>query len=624
MESQKRFSLNHQTTSTAVACFIVLTIIYLPCLSGSEFTIDDETLIDLPQLKASFSPTLLRTLFTPGLHIDFYPVRDIVYWFQIHALQADPLCLNMTVYRLFSLGLFSGILLFAGRILKRQTTHPWLASLYLGAFALLPYHSEMLMWASAQKDLLALLFGLMAMDQIDLWVRSGNGKGSLRWIAAILLFVMSFMSKASLVLLPPVLFLTFWTNPFKLSREKRRAAITYSLALSIISCTWALFQSRVYENINDMRFFYPLTYRVSASAAALGREIFGLLYPKLNSVDVENWGSWLQYNSHFVPVGFMAYAAYLIILAITFRRSNRVLTLSLLALGALYLPTSGLIFQHRNFYSTRYFEPTLVFTFLATGFFWSRVSTERIVKSIASLLVVSTAYSFFFSFQESEAWSSPRSVIEKSLSRHPDRLSLKAYLVTALNQENQWGRLSQQEVAHLNRLKMEIQNQCGLAEGSTPPILSDQRDDCIWSWMETLLNPKNRGTPAFQKASSYLQEVRARLLPERMKQLELRTEILEASYGMRQNLTVEPSALISNSGYEATPQGRARLIAALCLTGHPEEAKSLDLKYSAMSLIDTSDINEVMSSAGERSKMRSQQDLEKFRALQNCFHLSHP
>jgi hypothetical protein len=419
------------------------------------------------------------------------------------------------------------------------------------------------------------------------------------------------MSKTSLVLLPSVLALAFWFNPFHLNKEERKTALTYSVALSVICCGWALFQAKVYADINDMRFFYPLAYRINASAAALGREISGLIYPPLNIVDVENWGSWLRYNFHFLPVGFAAYSAYLIALGIALRKSNHALVLCLLALAALYLPTSGLIFQHRNFYSTRYFEPALVFSFLAVGSTLSRISTERIWKSAASILMILTACSFFFSSQESEAWSSSRSVIEKSLSRHPDRMSLKAYLVTALNKENQWGRLTSQEVTKLKALKMEIQNYCGLTENSAPPASSDERDDCIWSWTETLLNPKNRGTPAFHKASGYLQEVRSRLLPERLQQLELRTEILEASDGLRQTLTVEPAVLIRNSGYEAIPDGRARMIAALCLTGHTDQAKALAEEYSDKLLIDKWTISEVMS---------SQKDPEKFRLLQRCFH----
>jgi hypothetical protein len=238
------------------------------------------------------------------------------------------------------------------------------------------------------------------------------------------------------------------------------------------------------------------------------------------------------------------------------------------------------------------------------------------------VLALLIASSIVGSMAESEAWSSSRATIEKSLSRHPDRLSLKAYLITALNVELQWGRLTHKEINQLKALKNEINTRCGLTEGTLPPASIEDRDDCIWSWMETLLNPQTRGTPAFQRAASYLQESRSRLLPQRLEQLEARTEVIEASYGLRKQLNIEPSQLIAKSGYEVTPEGRVRLIAALCLTGHISEAKRLNSEYTDKLLINLHTISEVISSSGKETGKRAPEDLVIFKTLQSCFNLT--
>lgn len=600
----------------SAACAIILTLIYLNGFSESAFTVDDETLIQIPQISAPASLSLLKTLFTPGNHIDFYPVRDLAYWIQVHLFRADPLCLNMTVYHLFSFGLFFGILFCMSRILERRVPSKLTLGLLTAVFAFLPFHSEMLMWASAQKDLLAILFGLVAMDQIDLWTHSKNQKHHSPWLLAILCFSLSFMSKASLVLLPPVVFLGFVLNLPGIETQKRHIAMVYSAVLSVMAFAWSMLQSRIYEDVNDMRFFYPFSYRLQASMAALGREITGIFNPNVNIIDIENWGTWLRFNSHFVPMGFLVLAIALGAGIYSIKKKNKSLFVSLIALATLYIPTSGLIFQHRNFYSTRYLEPALICGYLLFGCVVCKIEMTRYWKQAAASAALIIVALLTFSFKEADAWSSSRTVIQKSLSRHPDRLSLKAYLLTTLRRENQWGRLTRSEVLQLQALEHEIANRCGLSPHSRQPDDQDDRDDCMWTWMEVILNPKNRGTDRFQKAAAYLQTARARLLPQKIQQLELRTEIIEASYGRRPHLSVAPETLIKTSGWGVMPQGRARIISALCLTGHMPEATLLYEKFRSEHLLNNDSVNEVFSNIPKKN-------WESFKTLQSCFEVSH-
>jgi hypothetical protein len=291
-------------------------------------------------------------------------------------------------------------------------------------------------------------------------------------------------------------------------------------------------------------------------------------------------------------------------------------------MAALYLPTSGLIFQHRNFYSTRYLEPLLIFGYLLLSIQVSKHITGRYFRYFTAISSILIIVLLFTSMREAEVWSSPRTVIEKSLSHHPDRISLKAYYITTLKQDLQWGRLTSAEIAMLHQLEQEIQTHCGLITGSSPPSILEERDDCMWTWMETLLNPKSRGSEAFQRASIYLEDARSRLLPEKLDQLKLRIAVIEASYGLRSELPIEPKSLIEKSGFESTPDGRTRLIAALCLTGHTNTAVELRNRYLSKHLIDSSYINEIFSAILPNLGSKSEIAQEQFHNLQSCFGIS--
>lgn len=71
-------------------------------------------------------------------------------------------------------------------------------------FALHPMRVESVAWVSDQKDLLAAFFALFA---LSLYAGSGREKGVRRKAALILLFILALFSKATMVVLPPVLLL---------------------------------------------------------------------------------------------------------------------------------------------------------------------------------------------------------------------------------------------------------------------------------------------------------------------------------------------------------------------------------------------------------------------------------
>lgn len=130
---------------------------YLPSLPASYFSIDDESLIEIPQLKVPVTLQTISTLFTVGTHIDYYPIRDFSYL-------VDRILwpTSTTAARLHQLLLFqiSSLLIF---LIGLELGLTFGVALLISTFwAIHPYHAEMMMWLSARKDVLAICLGLMS------------------------------------------------------------------------------------------------------------------------------------------------------------------------------------------------------------------------------------------------------------------------------------------------------------------------------------------------------------------------------------------------------------------------------------------------------------------------------
>jgi hypothetical protein len=608
---------------TALGCLLALLFVYLPCLPGGGFLIDDASLVGIPLLRAPISLSWLKTLFTPGSHIDFYPVRDLAYWIQIHVLGGDADSLTMTVFRATSLGLFALTLYFMGRILSRYL-RPVIVSLSLVLFAVLPFHSEELMWASAQKDLLALLFGTMAVDQWEIFRRKQEVAGFLpRAVAITALLALSLMSKASLILLPAVAWLSAWLDLPAFRPEVRKRALGLASVLVLTAVAWGLVQVFVYGQVNDMRLQYPLPYRMAASAAALGRELAGLLWPPLNIVDVENWGDWLDHNRGFVPLGAGAWAVGLAAAALAAWRRNASVLLGLAAFAALYLPTSGLVFEHRNFYSVRYLEPLLLGAwFWATvhlGGLWEKRSRTRpgIERAVPGAAFFALLFFACFSIRESEAWFSSRTVFEKALSRHPQRLSLLAHYRDALGEEERWGRLDRPSLDRLKLLREEVRRRCGISSDQVVLPSGSESGDCFSTWDRVVFGFEGEAPAAFQNAAVRHEAFVARFLPERVERVRAKRRILEIAGGMSSATPSEVRELLA-LGVRSLPEERFYGLAALCLAGDLEGARSLRSSLLEQGLLEERDVKVSQAFLGAYLKKRGDEGARRAERLGDC------
>lgn len=204
---------------------------------------------------------------------------------------------------------------------------------------------------------------------------------------------------------------------FKFIPRRREAFITLSVG-SIMGLASSAFQSWFYSSVNDMRFFYDFKYRLFASAAALGKTVLGWVFFPLNVVDVENWGQWLDLNRNYIPAGLGIWITFATLLFYAWFKKKEILLTALLLMGAFYIPVSGLLFPHRNFYSVRYLEPTFLILFIYLG---ATKAFER-RKTLSAIFAIYCAAGLFF---EGKNWEDSFAVLNKALRDSPNSIALK-------------------------------------------------------------------------------------------------------------------------------------------------------------------------------------------------------
>lgn len=412
--------------------FAVVTLgllwVYNAGLDAASYIIDDQTLIGIPQLANKNPIQLLNFLFKyPEYHVDFYPLRDLSYWIDIHWFNAQAGASDsLIIFRLHNFFLFYIISILIYELTKELNFESELSFFLILIWMIHPYHAELLMWVSSRKDLLGILFSLVFL----LTFLKANKKIS---------FIMCSLSILSLIatglsknLLGGIsCFLALCEIYTSLKMKNRNLRILWGTSIFLISVVFGSIGGYFYSHINDMRFSYEFGYRIQSSLAALGRMLLGWINPSVNAIDVVNWGDWGNRNSKYIPIAliFTGLGIGYLISEIKKKRFSTLFYMGLFL--AAYTPISGLIFPHRNFYSVRYFElPALVLLF----FLMERLSRldylnnsysnrKKYIRISCVLILLLTGLSLFF---EAKNWISPQATILKAFQLDPTNPSLKS------------------------------------------------------------------------------------------------------------------------------------------------------------------------------------------------------
>ena len=513
----------------ALIIFFSLFILTMNSLHGDFFTVDDSTLISIPQLRSPLNFQLVKTIFTPGNHIDYYPIRDLSYWIDIHLLGADANGAEGFIFRVHNLVLLA----------LSSTLVCWILEL-LGAvtvalpialvWAFLPIHWETMIWASARKDILAITFTLCSCAFFIKSVQTNKLKWQLLSIAA---FTLGLLSKVSFGF----------------------------LISAFIGIAFSAYQSWFYSHINDMRFFYTPSYRIQASAAALGKMTIGTLIPSYHIIDLENWGTWLNFNHAFIPIGILLWFCILAGLTYSLIKKNKLIFVTLFTFSMLYLPIASLVFPHRNFYSMRYFEAPLLSLFICSGLFLKKIKKEKAYITLVPIIfLVTTA-----SLMSSKNWASSIAIIKHSLAQEPNNPSFLSYQYSELSTTKRWGKLTSQELIEMEAIPLKLDHMCNEELEKYNPNGSL----CFNYWIHAP-EIKQQNIATFNEWDLYLNHIQ-HLNKERLNKQKLNAEYAKVILNSKKNPDLFNSWLKENP-YQTDENVRINYWYSLCNSGKLSEA----------------------------------------------------
>lgn len=135
----------------------------------------------------------------------FIPITETIWWLLAgfaHTNANPPL--DPGVFHAANVFAHIATVLVVFAILRLLVPGDWAASAGALLFAIHPLQVETVAWASGFKDLLAGLFGLLAVWLYLANLRHRKGWHSIRWIAATLFLVLALLSKPSSMVIPPI------------------------------------------------------------------------------------------------------------------------------------------------------------------------------------------------------------------------------------------------------------------------------------------------------------------------------------------------------------------------------------------------------------------------------------
>ncbi len=546
-----------------IAGFFILQILaFLPAFSIEAWSIDDFQLLQFPALAYGWDWQAFVNIWIPGSHVDFYPLRDISYWLDVNVLGAPVDGSSGSIYRFHNLVIFWGIgyMLFSLlRLLKFTLEEAFVAVLI---WLLLPLHCESILWISARKDLLAMAFALGST-----WFCLRGGV----WLSVVF-FLLSLLSKASFSLLPFFWLAVVFFRPAPLLRRQKIALF----AATILSIGFSLFQTWFYSNVNDMRAQLDFSYRLQSSLAALGKEGLGLLWPGIHIVDLENWGEWLSLNRQYVIFGIIFYLLFIGWMIWRIRKKDNLLVTLGVAVVIFYLPSSGLLFPHRNLYSMRYLEPFLLPIWLIISLQARSFLNFRNPYLLTFLGLL--ALTLFF---QAKNWDSSMAVTRKAYQSQPQNPALQRFYLSDLKNANRWGQLAAHEIADLGVVEEELNKRCGLEKLQKVQANSSL---CLYYWLRSSRDPELQTSELQSKLfENFVSPLFAGTPRYDLLQLLYRQDLAKLS---QQVPLADESALLEREPlYLVTPGARLAFWQHLCRRGQPQQARTYYQRLLAKKLI---------------------------------------
>jgi Tfp pilus assembly protein PilF len=254
---------------------VVLTFIaYAPALR-SGFVWDDALYIrDNPLIKAGDG---LRRFWCTTEFTDYYALSNTSFWLEWRLWGDRPLGYHATNILLHALNA-----LLIWKLLRRlQIPAAWVAAL---VFALHPVNVMSVAWISERKNVLSLLFALLAALAFLRW---DDTRKRYWYVCAVVSFALALLSKAAVVMLP-VLLLCVWWRRGHVDRRDCVATIPF-FALSLVMGLITIWFERQHGIVNEVVRTDNFAVRLLGAAWAIWFYIGKAVWPVNLAVIYPRW-----------------------------------------------------------------------------------------------------------------------------------------------------------------------------------------------------------------------------------------------------------------------------------------------------------------------------------------------
>ena len=164
---------------------------------------DDEYITENPHVQAGLTGATVKWAFTSYDHANWIPLS----WLS-HALDYEMFGLNAEGHHYVSVLIHAGNAVLLFLLLQSATGLRWRSLMVAALFALHPVNVESVAWAAERKNVLSMLFFLLALYAYGWYARKPS---VLRYGPVFLLFALGLMSKSQVVTFPFVLWLwDYW------------------------------------------------------------------------------------------------------------------------------------------------------------------------------------------------------------------------------------------------------------------------------------------------------------------------------------------------------------------------------------------------------------------------------
>ena len=200
----KNSELHKKSFFWLVISILITTVVLIPNLFNDFLNWDDPAYIINNPLIKDLSFVGIKNIFTTGEVVSTYTPLVLISW----AIDYELWGLNPSMFHVSNLCIHLivvGLVFWFAKLLSKSIIVAFITALLFGIH---PMHVEAVSWISARKDLLYSMFFIAGLIVYYFYVsKNHNYKKSYLYIACLVLFLMSLLSKGTAIVFPIILFL---------------------------------------------------------------------------------------------------------------------------------------------------------------------------------------------------------------------------------------------------------------------------------------------------------------------------------------------------------------------------------------------------------------------------------